>query len=140
MVAVFAHKPEIYAMVKRTLEAPTLYDECLRHLARRGFKVPASVLERDVTKTYESNEEVLQIWKAVYENPQQYWDFYELAEKLVDIDESHILFRFRHLKTVERIIGHKRGTGGTAGVKYLAQIAEDRMFPELWDVRTEIKG
>jgi tryptophan 2,3-dioxygenase len=140
MVAVFAHKPEIHAMVQRTLEAPTLYDECLRHLSRRGFALPKDVLDRDVTKPYESHEGVLAVWKEIYENPDKHWDCYELAEKLVDIDESHILFRFRHLKTVERIIGHKRGTGGTAGVKYLAQIAEDRMFPELWDVRTEIKG
>lgn len=140
MVAVFAHKPEIHAMVQRTLEAPTLYDECLRHLSRRGFVIPREVLERDVTKPYESNAAVLAVWKEIYENPDKHWDCYELAEKLVDIDESHILFRFRHLKTVERIIGHKRGTGGTAGVKYLATIAEDRMFPELWDVRTEIKG
>ncbi len=140
MLAVFAHKPAIHARVKACLDAPTLYDESLRYLARRGLPVPKEILVRDVTKPYESDPRITMVWKLVYENPQQYWDAYELGEKLVDVDEAQTLFRFRHLKVVERVIGHKRGTGGTAGVKYLASLVTEPMFPELWDVRTEIKG
>lgn len=140
MLAVFAHKPAIHARVKACLEAPTLYDQALRYLARKGLSIPREVLERDVTLPYEANAAVIEAWKSVYENPERYWDAYELGEKLVDVDEAQAMFRFRHLKVVERVIGFKRGTGGTAGVKYLANLVHDRMFPELWDVRTEIKG
>lgn len=140
MLEVFKHKPAIYTMVKACLDAPTLYDECLRLLARRGFAIPRDVLERDVTTMYEPHPAVIEAWKQIYDAPEPHWDLYELAEKLVDIDEAQSLFRFRHLKVVERIIGHKRGTGGTAGVSYLRQMTEERLFPELWDVRTEIKG
>jgi tryptophan 2,3-dioxygenase len=140
MLEVFKHKPTIYAMVRACLDAPTLYDECLRLLARRGHAIPHEILTRDVTTMYEPSPDVTNVWKTIYEDPEKHWDLYELAEKLVDIDEAQSLFRFRHLKVVERIIGHKRGTGGTAGVNYLRQMTEERLFPELWDVRTEIKG
>lgn len=149
MIAVFEHKPDIYKKVKACLEAPTLYDESLRYLARPhakgsggggGLPIPKEVLTRDVTKPYEANEGVMKVWQTIYENPEKYWNAYELGEKLVDIDEAQAMFRFRHLKVVERIIGYKRGTGGTAGVNYLAKMVFDKMFPELWDVRTEIKG
>ena len=143
MIAVFEHKADIYKRVKACLEAPTLYDESLRYLSRPaggGMPVPKEVLTRDVTKPYEANEGVMRVWQTIYENPEKYWNAYELGEKLVDIDEAQAMFRFRHLKVVERIIGYKRGTGGTAGVNYLAKMVFDKMFPELWDVRTEIKG
>jgi tryptophan 2,3-dioxygenase len=140
MLAVFAHKPAIHAKVRAALDAPSLYDESLRLLARRGLPIPAEVLARDVRTPHEPHEGVVEAWKHIYERPDDRWDLYELAEKLVDIDEAQALFRFRHLKVVERVIGHKRGTGGTAGVKYLANMVGDRMFSELWDVRTEIKG
>lgn len=140
MLAVFAHKPAIHARVRAALDAPSLYDESLRLLARRGLPIPRDVLTRDVRTTHEPHEGVVEAWKQIYDRPDDRWDLYELAEKLVDIDEAQAMFRFRHLKVVERVIGHKRGTGGTAGVKYLANLVHDRMFPELWDVRTEIKG
>ncbi|HYF15172.1 MAG TPA: tryptophan 2,3-dioxygenase [Phycisphaerales bacterium] len=140
MLTVFEHKPEVYKRVRAALEAPSLYDEALRCLARRGLPVPRDVLERDVTQPYTPSPGVVEVWKQVYENPEKRWSEYELAEKLVDIDEAHALWRYRHVKVVERVIGFKRGTGGTAGVNYLRGMIDDRMFPELWDVRTEIKG
>jgi len=138
MVAVFGHKPAIHAEVEAALKAPSLYDEFLRHLARRGFAIPASVLQRDVTVPHESNAQIVAVLKDIYERPGKQWDAYEMAEKLIDIDEQYALWRYRHVKVVERVIGFKRGTGGTAGVAYLRAMVDDRLFPELWDVRTEI--
>lgn len=140
MLAVFAHKPAIHTRVKQCLEAPSLYDECLRLLARRGLPIPREVLERDVTLPHQPHEGVTHAWKLVYDDVETYWDCYDLAEKLVDIDEAQSMFRYRHLKVVERIIGQKRGTGGTTGAGYLRALIDERLFPELWDVRTEIKG
>jgi tryptophan 2,3-dioxygenase len=138
MLAVFAHDPEAHARVKAALEAPSLYDEYLRFLARSGLSIPREVLERDVTRPYQRHPGIVVTIKQVYENTDRYWDAYELAEKLVDLDEAYALWRYRHLKVVSRIIGQKRGTGGTAGVGYLEQIAGRVFFPELWDVRTEL--
>jgi tryptophan 2,3-dioxygenase len=138
MVAVFRHKPALFEQVDAALRAPSLYDEFLRHLARRGFPVPADVLSRDVTVPHEPRPEIVAIFKGIYERPGKHWDAYEMAEKLVDIDEQYALWRYRHMKVVERVIGFKRGTGGTAGVAYLRAMVDDRLFPELWDVRTEI--
>lgn len=140
MLAVFRHHPEVFAVLDKQLRAPSIYDASIALLARRGLPVPRDVLGRDLSRPHEPNEGVLRVWQTVYENPDQYWDAYELAEKLVDIDEAYSLWRYRHVKVVERIIGFKRGTGGTAGVAYLRQMVDDRLFPELWDVRTEIKG
>ena len=140
MLAVFDHLPEVHALLEQQLRAPSIYDATLAHLARRGFRIPASVLSRDLTTPHQPNEGVLKVWLTIYENPDQHWDSYEMAEKLVDIDEAYSLWRYRHVKVVERIIGFKRGTGGTAGVAYLRSMVDDRLFPELWDVRTEIKG
>jgi tryptophan 2,3-dioxygenase len=137
---VFRHKPEVFRAVEATLKAPSLYDETMRHLARRGYAVPREVLERDLTQPWVCHPGVVAVWKQVYENPDGAWDDYELAEKLVDIDEAYALWRYRHVKVVERVIGFKRGTGGTAGVAYLRGQQDERLFPELWDVRTEIKG
>jgi tryptophan 2,3-dioxygenase len=139
MVAVFQHKPAIHAEVAAALAAPSIYDEFLRHLARRGFAIPRAVLERDVTVPHEPKPEIVAVFKDIYERPGRHWDAYEMAEKLIDIDEQYALWRYRHVKVVERVIGFKRGTGGTAGVSYLRAMVDDRLFPELWDVRTEIK-
>ena len=139
MLAVFEHDPQAYEQVKAAFEAPSLYDEYLRFLARSGLAIPREVLERDVTKPHQPNRAIVATIKQVYQAPGTYWDAYELAEKLVDLDEAYALWRYRHLKVVSRIIGQKRGTGGTAGVGYLEQIAGRVFFPELWDVRTELE-
>lgn len=139
-LAVFQHKPEIHAQVRWALGVPSIYDEFLRLLARRGMPIPREVLDRDVTKPHEGHPGVVAVFKMIYESPDSHWDEYEMCEKLVDVDEHYALWRYRHVKVVERVIGFKRGTGGTAGVPYLRQMVDDRLFPELWDVRTEIKG
>jgi tryptophan 2,3-dioxygenase len=139
MLAVFAHQPDIHARVRECLEAPSLYDQFLRYLGRHGYPVPAEVLSRDVSEPHTPHPGVVAVFKGIYENPHGRWDAYEMAEKLVDIDEAYSLWRYRHIKVVERVIGFKRGTGGTAGVAYLRHMMDDRLFPELWDVRTEIK-
>ncbi len=140
MLAVFSHRPKILAELTAALEAPSLYDEFLRHMARHGMAVPADVLNRDVTVPHTSRPEVVGVFKTIYEDPEKYWDLYEMAEKLVDVDEQYALWKHRHVKVVERVIGFKRGTGGTAGVPYLRERVDDRLFPELWEVRTEIEG
>jgi len=139
MLAVFAHDPEAYARVKAALEAPSLYDEYLRYLARAGLAIPREVLERDVTRPHRPQRAIVATIRQVYEAPELHWDAYELAEKLVDLDEAYALWRYRHLKVVSRLIGRKRGTGGTAGVGYLEKIAGRVFFPELWEVRTELE-
>ena len=139
MLAVFRHDPEAHARVKAAFEAPSLYDEYLRFLGRSGLSIPREVLERDVSRPYQRQPAIVATIKQVYENTEKYWDAYELAEKLVDLDEAYALWRYRHLKVVSRIIGQKRGTGGTAGVGYLEQVAARVFFPELWDVRTELE-
>ncbi len=137
-VEVFRHKPSIYDQVSNALNQPSLYDEFLRHLARRKLAVPATVIDRDFSQPYVESEEVIQVFKKIYENPELYWDAYEMCEKLIDVEEGFLLWRFRHVKTVERIIGFKRGTGGSSGVPFLRKAVDIRLFPELWDVRTEI--
>jgi len=130
--------PWALGLLKEAFEAPSLYDEFLRHLSRRGLPIPREVLERDVTKPHESHEGVVETFKTIYQHPKEHWDAYEMAEKLVDIDEAFGLWRFRHLKVVMRIIGFKRGTGGTSGVPYLKQVIDHTFFPELWEVRTDL--
>jgi tryptophan 2,3-dioxygenase len=125
------------ALVK-LLHAPSLYDEFLRYLARRGMPVPAERVERDWTRPYERHPGVVAVFKTIYENTNSYWAEYDMCEKLVDVEENFQLWRFRHVKTVERVIGFKRGTGGTAGVPFLRKTLEMSLFPELIDVRTEI--
>jgi tryptophan 2,3-dioxygenase len=137
-VKVFEHLPEIHAELTETLNSPSLYDEFLRHMARRGLAVPESATERDWSEPYVEKEELIPVFKMVYADPHEYWDIYEMCEKLVDVEESFVLWRFRHMKTVERIIGFKPGTGGSAGVSFLRRVLETRLFPELWDVRTHI--
>jgi tryptophan 2,3-dioxygenase len=135
---VFRHQPQVYAELDSLLRSPSLYDEFLRHLFRRGFKVPQTSVDRDWSQPYEPSPGVVEVFKSIYDNPRQYWDAYEMCEKLVDVEEQFALWRFRHVKTVERVIGFKRGTGGSSGVPFLKQGLEIRLFPELWDVRTEI--
>jgi tryptophan 2,3-dioxygenase len=120
--------------------APSLYDESLRLLARHGLPVPADRLERDWTQPYEASDGVEAAWLVVYRNPQKYWDLYQLGEELTDLEDAFRLWRFRHVTTVERVIGFKRGTGGTGGVSYLRKMLDVVLFPEIWKLRTERKA
>jgi tryptophan 2,3-dioxygenase len=138
MIEVHRRHPAVFAALDAALHSPSLYDECLRLMSRRGFAIPASHVERDWSAPYVPSEEVTAAWLSVYRNVDEQWDLYELAEKLVDLDHQFQLWRFAHLKTVERIIGYKRGTGGTNGVSYLSKALELRFFPELWIVRTSM--
>jgi tryptophan 2,3-dioxygenase len=135
---VFRHDPATFDELAALLHAPSLYDEFLRHLARRGLPVPQASLARDVTQTYERNPDLVPVLKTIYDNPRQWWDAYDMCEKLVDVEEGFQLWRFRHMKTVERIIGYKAGTGGSSGVSYLKRALDRPFFPELIDVRTVI--
>ncbi|MCW5939508.1 MAG: hypothetical protein KF884_01735 [Fimbriimonadaceae bacterium] len=137
-IAVFRHKPEVYAELASVLRSRSLYDEFLAYLGRRGLPVPQERIDRDFTLPYEPHEGVVQVFEIIYNNTSDYWDAYEMCEKLVDVEEQFQLWRFRHMKTVERIIGHKTGTGGSSGVGFLRQALDIRLFPELWDVRTVI--
>jgi tryptophan 2,3-dioxygenase len=137
-VNVFKHQPAIFEELMAALTAPSLYDEFLRHLAREGFDVPKESLERDWSEPYAPREGVVLVFKQIYEEPRKHWAAYEMCEKLVDVEEYFSLWRFRHLKAVERIIGFKRGTGGSSGAPFLRQAVDTRIFPELWDVRTMI--
>ncbi|MGZ6143838.1 MAG: tryptophan 2,3-dioxygenase [Myxococcales bacterium] len=140
MLKVHEQDPAAFSQLSDALNAPTLYDEFLRYLARRGKAIPAAVLSRDVTEPNRSDPGVRAVIREIYEKPEQNWDAYEMCEKLVDVDEQMALWRFRHVKVVQRIIGWKRGTGGTSGVDYLKQLIDVLLFPDLWDVRTELKG
>jgi tryptophan 2,3-dioxygenase len=135
-IEVYRRVPEVYDRLELALRTPSLYDESLRLLSRRGYEVPAEYLDRDWSQPYVASKGVAAAWLAVYHNAEEHWDLYELAEKLVDLDHQFQLWRFSHMKTVERIIGYKRGTGGTSGVAYLSKLLELRFFPELWTVRT----
>jgi tryptophan 2,3-dioxygenase len=135
---VYEHNPPVHDALEADLRAPSVYDEFLIYLARHGMAVPAGRVEREWSLGFESDDAVIEVFKTVYENPEQHWDAYEMAEKLVDIEEQMSVWRFRHLKTVERIIGMKPGTGGSSGVPFLQKVIFVRLFPELWDVRTRI--
>jgi tryptophan 2,3-dioxygenase len=124
--------------VRAALEAPSLYDESLRLLARRGFAIPADHIERDWSRPYVESAEVEQAWLAVYRDPQRHWDLYQLGEELTDLEDAFRLWRFRHVTTVERIIGFKPGTGGTGGVSYLRRMLDVVLFPEIWRLRTDL--
>ena len=137
-INVFRGDPQAYEMLERALRAPSLYDEVLRLLSRRGLDVPPEAIDRDFTLPYQASKQVAAAWLSVYHNSVKEWDLYELAERLVDLDYKFQLWRFAHVKTVERIIGYKRGTGGTAGVSYLTKALELKFFPELWTIRTSM--
>ena len=136
MIEVFRKEPENFAALQRALASPSLYDEALRLLSRRGFEIPADYLDRDWTQQYVPSKQVAAAWLAVYHSVDDHWDLYDLAERLLDLDHKFQLWRYSHMKTVERIIGYKRGTGGTSGVSYLAKLLELQFFPELWSIRT----
>ena len=132
------HHADRLALVQSYYQAPSLYDEALCLLARRGVPVPADRLSRDWTQPYQASPEVETAWLSVYRAPEQHWDLYQLAEKLTDLEDAFRLWRFRHVTTVERIIGFKRGTGGTGGVSYLRKMLDVVLFPELWQLRTDL--
>jgi tryptophan 2,3-dioxygenase len=138
MLQPHAHRAELLAIVEAAHRAPSLYDESLRLLARRGLPVPADHLDRDWTQPYVPSEAVERAWLAVYRDPTRHWDLYQLGEELVDLEDAFRLWRFRHVTTVERIIGFKRGTGGTSGVSYLRKMLDVVLFPELWKLRTDL--
>jgi tryptophan 2,3-dioxygenase len=138
MLKPHAHRPDILSLVESTWRAPSLYDESLRLLARRGLPVPASHTERDWTQAYVASDEVEQAWLQVYRDPERHWDLYQLGEELTDLEDAFRLWRFRHVTTVERVIGFKRGTGGTSGVGYLRKMLDVVLFPEIWKLRTDL--
>jgi tryptophan 2,3-dioxygenase len=138
MIAVHQRDPKSYEALERALDAPSLYDEVLRLLSRRGYGIPDDYLTRDFRQPYRASKEVAGAWLGVYHNAEKDWDLYELAERLVDLDHNFQLWRCHHLKTVERIIGYKPGTGGSGGVSYLAKALELKFFPELWQIRTSM--
>jgi len=138
MIRVHQGDPEVHATLNRALQAPSLHDEVLRLLSRRGYGIPPELLDRDFTEPYLANKTVAGAWLAIYHNAAKDFELYELAERMVDLDHQFQLWRFQHMKTVERIIGHKPGTGGTGGVSYLTKALELRLFPELWQVRTAL--
>ena len=138
MLKPHVHAPERIALVQAAYEAPSLYDEALRLMARRGLPVPASHTERDWSQPYAASKEVEQAWLQVYRKPEAHWDLYQLGEELTDLEDAFRLWRFRHVTSVERVIGFKRGTGGTGGVSYLRKMLDVVLFPEIWSLRTEL--
>ncbi|MBS0192719.1 MAG: tryptophan 2,3-dioxygenase [Proteobacteria bacterium] len=140
MLAMFAHDEAASTQLRQALEAPSLYDESLAWLARNGHAVPAALLTRDVSRAHVREPALVPVFARIYENTAQFWDAYELCESLVDIEVNFQTWRFRHMKTVERIIGYRRGTGGSSGVGFLKQALELTFFPELFEVRTVLRG
>jgi tryptophan 2,3-dioxygenase len=138
MLKPHAHRPAHYAKVEAAWRAPSLYDEALKLLARRGLTVPATHLERDWTQPYPADDAVEAAWLTVYRAPETHWDLYQLGEELTDLEDAFRLWRFRHVTTVERVIGFKRGTGGTGGVSYLRKMLDVVLFPEIWKLRTDL--
>jgi len=140
LMEVHRKNPERYERLKDVLNAPSFYDLCLQHLARRGFNIPDDYLQRDWSQAYVPCADVEAAWAEVYASTDKHWQQYELAEKLVDLEHEFQMWRFSHMKTVERIIGYRKGTGGTTGVAFLEKALSLRFFPELWTVRTELKA
>jgi tryptophan 2,3-dioxygenase len=138
MLEVFAADPEASALLREVYQAPSIYDEFLGYLHRQGFDIPAAVLERDVTEAWVLHPELVHTFRGIYENETEHWKIYEACEELVDLEDNFQLWRFRHLKTVQRIIGMKPGTGGSSGVGFLQKALELTFFPELFAVRTEV--
>ena len=136
MLRPHAHDPHVTALLQGELQTPSFYDEVLRLAHRKGIAMPLSVVNRDVSATHQFNDEVMAGWQFIYENSETQWQLYELAEKLVDFEDYFRRWRFNHVTTVERVIGFKRGTGGTGGTSYLKRMLEIELFPELWRVRT----
>lgn len=138
MLKPHTHRPDLLAQVQAAFVAPSLYDEALRLLARRGIPIPTSHQEREWSMPYAASNEVESAWLVVYRHPEKYWDLYQLGEELTDLEDAFRLWRFRHVTTVERVIGFKRGTGGTGGVSYLRKMLDVVLFPEIWSLRTAL--
>ncbi len=138
MLRLFAHDPAWHGRLAEALAAPSIYDEFLAHLARKGHAIPREVIERDFSQSRQCDPRVVEVFVRIYRDVDRHWDAYEMSEKLLDIDEQFSLWRFRHLKVVQRVIGMKRGTGGSSGVPFLRQQIDHVFFPELWAVRTEL--
>jgi tryptophan 2,3-dioxygenase len=138
LVDLFGHDPDASASLTADLRAPSLYDTFLRYLGRHGHPIPTDRLQRDWSQPYQPSEGVVEALRIIYDDPHRHWDAYEAAEELVDVEELFQLWRFRHLKTVERVIGHKTGTGGSSGVGFLRRALDLTFFPELLDVRDHI--
>ncbi|WP_096436892.1 tryptophan 2,3-dioxygenase [Alteribacter populi] len=138
ILKIYEKDPELHRILEEAYHAPGLYDVAIQALAKKGLAINPDTVNRDFSKPYKEDPTVREAWLTVYRNVDQYWDLYQLAEKLVDIEDWLQQWRFRHMKTVERIIGFKTGTGGSSGVDYLKKVLDHRFFPELWDLRTEI--
>ncbi|MFC4713174.1 tryptophan 2,3-dioxygenase [Planococcus dechangensis] len=138
VLSIYEKDEVLHEQLAKAFHAPGLYDAAIQKLARSGFDIDASVLSRDVSTVYEPNDSVREAWKVIYRNVDEHWELYQLAEKLVDIEDSLQQWRFRHMKTVERIIGFKQGTGGSSGVNYLKKVLDQYFFPELWQIRTDV--
>lgn len=138
IVKIYEKDHVLHRRLKKAYEDPGLYDVSIQALAKEGFHINQSILERDFSSKYQQDPTVADAWLEVYRNKDTYWNLYQLAEKLVDIEDWFQQWRFRHMKTVERIIGHKTGTGGTSGVGYLKKVLDHYFFPELWEVRTKL--
>ncbi|MBT2645686.1 tryptophan 2,3-dioxygenase [Bacillus sp. ISL-34] len=138
ILAVFRHQPDLYGSMMSALNKPSIYDAAIGALAARGLPIDQSVLNRDWSEIYQENASVENAWLTVYRDVNNYWDLYELAEKLVDIGSQQQFWRFNHMSTVERIIGNKKGTGGSSGVSYLKKVVKQPFFPELWTLRTKL--
>ncbi|MBP1930854.1 tryptophan 2,3-dioxygenase [Ammoniphilus resinae] len=138
VLSVYKHKPELSQKLKQALNEPSIYDLAIQAMAKRGLAIDQPSLQRDWSENYQPQKSVEAAWLEVYRDVNQYWDLYELAEKLVDIASNHQQWRFNHMNTVERIIGHKPGTGGSSGVPYLKRVLDQRFFPELWSLRTQL--
>ncbi len=132
------HRPDLLAQVQAALDAPSLYDEALRLLARRGLTLPDNCIVRDWSQSYVGSEVVEAAWLTVYRDPKKYWELFQLGEELTDLEDAFRLWRFRHVTTVERVIGFKKGTGGTSGVGYLRKMLDVVLFPEIWTIRTSL--
>ena len=138
VLKIYEKDPELHKQLEAAYKSPSIYDAAIEKLANAGFPITENLMDRDYTELYEKDQSVEEAWAEVYKDVDKYWDLYQLGEKLVDIEDSLQQWRFRHMKTVERIIGHKKGTGGSSGVGYLKKVLDHRFFPELWDVRTNI--
>jgi tryptophan 2,3-dioxygenase len=134
------HEKALHTWLSERLAQPSLYDEFLLYLGRHGHPVPANRLQRDFSLPYESDPGVMGVFQAIYQEPDKNWDAYEMCEKLIDVEQRFQLWRFRHMLTVQRVIGFRPGTGGSSGVGFLRKALDYRFFPELWDVRTELKA
>lgn len=138
VLSVYKHEKEKYELLSSFINSPSIYDMAIKALSLRGFEIDPECIQRDWAKPYQYNKSVEQAWLAVYKDVKKHWDLYELAEKLVDIETRHQQWRYNHMLTVERIIGNKRGTGGSSGVEYLKRVLDLRFFPELWSIRTQL--